>query len=209
MRATLTRVSPSDLTATTSPDCAVRPGSLGEHFLQSAFNTEERATKFYADQVLDRLNPAMATFIRRMELAFISTADADGECDATLRSGQPGFIQVLDDRRVAYPEYRGNGVMASLGNIKENPHVGMLMVDFTRDLIGLHVNGRARIVEAAEFTGRADPKAERWVVVEIQEAYIHCRKHIPRMVAVDRTRDWGTDDVKRKGGDYFGVKADR
>nr|WP_285750364.1 pyridoxamine 5'-phosphate oxidase family protein [Lentzea sp. NBRC 105346] len=185
---------------------------MGERFLQSAFNTEDRARKFYEDQVVDRLNHEMAAFVRRMELAFIATSDSDGECDATLRAGEPGFIRVLDDRHVAYPEFRGNGVMASLGNIKENPHVGMLMVDFTRDLIGLHVNGRAEIVEDDEFRRMYDVderKAERWVVVEIEEAYIHCRKHIPRMVAVDRNRDWGTDDVKRKGGDYFGVRSSR
>jgi uncharacterized protein len=57
---------------------------------------------------------------------------------------------VLDEKTLAYPEYRGNGVMSSLGNISENPHVGLLFVDFT-DKIGLHVNGRARIVENDEF----------------------------------------------------------
>ena len=199
-------VSPPELTETTSPDRVEQPGSRGEHFLQCALETSDRATRFYSDQVLDHLNPAMAEFVGRMEMAFISTADGDGECDSTLRAGPAGFIQVIDSRTVAYPEYRGNGVMASLGNIMENPHVGMLMVDFTDDLIGLHVNGRARIAPREEIPTE-DKKVERWVVVEVQEAYIHCRKHIPRMIPVDRVRDWGTDDVKRKGGDYFGVKA--
>ncbi|MFJ5988015.1 pyridoxamine 5'-phosphate oxidase family protein [Lentzea sp. NPDC092896] len=167
--------------------------------------------RFYKDQVLDHLNPAMAEFVGRMEMAFISTADADGECDSSLRAGQAGFMTVVDSKTVVYPEYRGNGVMASLGNIMENPHIGMLMVDFTEDLIGLHVNGRARIAPLDEFEELAgdDKRVERWVVVEVEEAYIHCRKHIPRMVPVDRIRDWGTDDVKRKGGDFFGAKADR
>ncbi|GGU19316.1 hydrolase [Lentzea flava] len=206
LRATVWHVSLPELTETTSPDRVELPGSRGEHFLQCALETQDRATRFYSDQVLDHLNPAMAEFVGRMEMAFISTADADGECDSTLRAGPAGFIQVIDSRTVAYPEYRGNGVMASLGNIMENPHVGMLMVDFTDDLIGLHVNGRARIVSRDEIPTE-DKKVERWVVVEVQEAYIHCRKHIPRMIPVDRIRDWGTDDVKRKGGDYFGVKA--
>ncbi|MCP2249960.1 hypothetical protein LX86_008750 [Lentzea aerocolonigenes] len=208
LRATVARVSLPELTDTTSPDRVDLPGSRGEHFLQCALETQDRATRFYSDQVLDHLNPAMAEFVGRMEMAFISTADADGECDSTLRAGPAGFIQVIDSRTVAYPEYRGNGVMASLGNIMENPHVGMLMVDFAEDLIGLHVNGRARIVPREEFDTE-DRKVERWVVVEVREAYIHCRKHIPRMIPVDRIRDWGTDDVKRKGGDYFGVKADK
>jgi predicted pyridoxine 5'-phosphate oxidase superfamily flavin-nucleotide-binding protein len=199
-----------------TPD--TRPGSRGEHYLQCAFGTQDRADRFYADQMLDHLNDAMIEFIGRMEMAFVSTADADGQCDATLRAGPPGFIHVLDPKRLAYPEYRGNGVMASLGNIAENPHVGLLMVDFTRDLIGLHVNGGALIMPDDEL--RAEHPAlpadfergrtpERWVLVEVHEAYIHCRKHIPRMMPVDRSRDWGTDDVKRKGGDYFGVKESR
>lgn len=198
------------------PEHARRPGSRGEHLLQCAYGTQERADRFYSDQVLDRLNDEMAAFVGRMELAFVATADADGECDASLRAGPAGFIQVLGEREIAYPEYRGNGVLASLGNISENPHVGILMVDFVTDLIGLHVNGRARIVEDADLRAEhpglsADHDRgrtpERWVVVHVEEAYIHCRKHIPRMVPMARTRTWGTDDARRKGGDYFGAKG--
>lgn len=166
----------------------------------------------------DRLLPTMIEFVARMEMAFVATSDSGGDCDSSLRSGPPGFIQVLDERHLAYPEYRGNGVHASLGNITENPHVGLLMVDFERDLIGLHVNGAARIVADADLRAvhpelPSEPapgrRAERWVVVEVREAYIHCRKHIPRMARVHERRDWGTDDPARKGGDYFGVKAER
>jgi len=100
------------------------PGSDGEHRLQEAVGSRERADRFYRDQLRDRLLPKMIEFINRMEMVFIATADASGECDASLRAGTPGFLRVLDDRTLAYPEYRGNGVMASLGNISENPHIG-------------------------------------------------------------------------------------
>lgn len=198
------------------PAPAGLPGSRGEHLLQRAFGTESRAARFYSDQVLDRLNPTMVEFVARMEMLFVATADGHGECDSSLRAGPRGFIQVLDEKHIAYPEYRGNGVLASLGNISENPHIGLLMIDFVSDLIGLHVNGRARIVDdgdlraehpelPSDFERGRTP--ERWVVVEVEEAYVHCRKHIPRMMPVLRDRDWGTDDVKRKGGDYFDAKA--
>jgi predicted pyridoxine 5'-phosphate oxidase superfamily flavin-nucleotide-binding protein len=192
------------------------PACGGERLLQNAYGTRDRAERFYRDQVLDRLNPEMIEFVGRMEMAFIGTADAGGECDSSLRAGSPGFLHVLDERRITYPEYRGNGVLASLGNISENPHVALLMIDFVRDLIGLHVNGRAAIVEDAVLRQeRPDLPAavergrtpERWVVVQVEEAYLHCRKHIPRMQPVSREREWGTDDVRRKGGDYFGVRA--
>ena len=126
----------------------------------------------------------MVAFVQRMEMVFVASADARGECDASLRAGPPGFVRVLDARTLAYPEYRGNGVHASLGNISENAHVGLLMVDFVQDLIGLHVNGTARIVEAEDFAGafpgmpqdlERGRRAERWVVVDVDEAYVHCR----------------------------------
>jgi hypothetical protein len=125
-------------------------------------------------------------------------------------------VQVLDGTRLTWPEYRGNGVMASLGNISENGHVGLLFVDFVKDFIGLHVNGRAAVLEdAAARTAypqlHADTapgrRAERWVLVEVEEAYIHCAKHIPRMAKAPRQRAWGTDDARRKGGDFFKAAA--
>lgn len=193
-----------------------RPGSVGEHSLQCAYGSRDRADRFYADQVRDRLLPTMIAFVRRMEMTFVASADAGGACDASLRAGPVGFIQVLDARTLAYPEYRGNGVHASLGNISENGHIGLLMVDFVEDMIGLHVNGTAEIVDDEPFRA-AHPevpqelsggrRAERWVVVRVDEAYIHCRKHIPRMSRITEKREWGTDDPARKGGDYFGAKG--
>ncbi|MEU9702907.1 pyridoxamine 5'-phosphate oxidase family protein [Streptomyces sp. NPDC047981] len=203
-----------------APVRTTRPGSGGEHQVQRRLGTTERADKFYDEQVLDRLNPRMREFVARQEMFFLATADRHGECDNTFRAGPPGFLHVLDERTLAYPEYRGNGVHASLGNIEENAHVGILMMDFLQDRIGLHVNGRARIV-ADDAMRRAHPglpvdpvpgrRAQAWVEVTVEEAYIHCAKHIPHLRKVDRNgpgRAWGTDDVRRKGGDFFGAAAE-
>ena len=99
--------------------------------------------RFYERQMLDHLSPQMVEFIARMDLMFVSTADEHGECDCTIRAGPRGFLRVLDERTVAWPEFNGNGVMASMGNILENPHAGLLMVDFTGSTMGLHINGGA------------------------------------------------------------------
>lgn len=202
-------------------DHADRPGSDGEHQLQERLGTTKRADKFYDEQVLDRLNARMREFVGRQEMFFLATSDRNGECDSTFRAGPPGFLQVLDDRTLAYPEYRGNGVLASLGNIQENPHLGILMIDFLRDRIGLHINGRARIVPDDEMRCAfpelpVDPvpgrQARLWVEIEVEEAYIHCAKHIPHLQKMPAQqggrRAWGTDDFKRKGGDFFGAAAE-
>ncbi|TLF78458.1 pyridoxamine 5'-phosphate oxidase family protein [Nocardia cyriacigeorgica] len=192
-------------------------GSDGEHELQERHGTQDRARRFYDDQVRDRLNDQMIEFVGRMDMAFIATADARGECDASFRAGEPGFLHVIDEQTLAYPEYRGNGVLASLGNIHTNPHIGILLIDFMRDLIGLHINGSARIVDDVALRAgvpglppsRRGREAQLWVVVDVEEAYIHCRKHIPHLVPATREqREWGTDSVRAKGGDYFGVKAE-
>ncbi|MFF5638489.1 pyridoxamine 5'-phosphate oxidase family protein [Streptomyces sp. NPDC012825] len=206
--------------ATSLPPRTIRPGSDGEHLVQRLTGTAERADKFYAEQVLDRLNIRMREFVARQEMFFLATSDRHGECDNTFRAGPPGFLHVLDDRTLVYPEYRGNGVQASLGNIEENPHVGLLMMDFLQDRIGLHVNGTARAVADEEMRGAhaglaCDPvpgrRARMWVVIAVEEAYIHCAKHVPHLQKAPRRgsdRAWGTDDFKRKGGDFFGAAAE-
>ncbi len=183
------------------------PGSDGEHILQKKFQTRERALAFYDQQVLDHLNPTMAEFIARQSFMFIATADSKGECDCSIRTGEPGFVKVLDEHTLVYPELRGNGVMASLGNIEENPHIGIVFVDFLKTTRGLHVNGAAVIKtneEVEQLFSRAGegklPKSvhlERWVMVKVEEAYIHCSKNIPLLKRGDKSgREEAQEAVK-------------
>lgn len=192
------------------------PGSAGEHVLQERLGTTQRARQFYSDQLVGQLTPVMGEFIARMEMAFIATSDADGECDCSFRAGPAGFIRVLDDRTIAYPEYRGNGVMASLGNMLVNPHIGVFLVDFTHDLIGLHVNGEASILTPAQMheldldrpeSDQPGRRPVQWVLITVTEAYLHCSKHIPKLMPQSRVGHWGTDNPRHKRGDYFGVAA--
>ena len=194
------------------------PGSEGEHKLQENYGSKSRAVNFYEKQMLNYLAPRMKEFIARQEFLFVATADRHGECDCTSKFGKPGFIRVLSDNYLIYPEYRGNGVYANSGNMSENPHIAMLMIDFLRDTIGLHVNGKIRVVENDELRQYADKLPadviqemnlegkkcpERWVMVEVEEAYIQCSKHIPLLKKADKSIEWGTDNVAAKGGDYF------
>jgi predicted pyridoxine 5'-phosphate oxidase superfamily flavin-nucleotide-binding protein len=154
-----------------------------------------------------------------MTMAFIATSDAHGECDSSFRAGPAGFMRVIDEKTVMWPEYKGNGVMASMGNISENGYVGILFVDFFESAVGLHVNGTATVVENAAVEAFAplfdrlpfatapatseDVKKtpERWVVVSIDEAYIHCSKHIPMLQPVPEDEETG-----RRAGDVFKAK---
>jgi len=167
--------------------------SKGESRAQRIFGTDRRAAAFYRNQMESELNDTMQSLIARQEMVFLSTANAKGECDCSFRAGTVGFVKVLNSNWLAYPEYRGNGVMASVGNILENPQIGLMFIDFFQSTVGLHVNGEAKalpndeiirlpnvtgaILGDATMSGGRHP--ECWTLVEVEEAFIHCSKHIP------------------------------
>ena len=194
------------------------PGSGGERTLQHYFGTRERALRFMRGQLTGALTPKMAEFIGRMEMAWIATSGENGHCDCSFRAGPPGFVRVLSERMIAYPDYRGNGVMASSGNLLENPHIAVWFGDFAVERIGLHVNGRAAVL-LPEHMADLDPglpapehpgqRPTHWVLISVEEAYVHCRKHLPYLVPGDLPRDWGTDSQLAKGGDPFDVAGSR
>ena len=191
----------------------------GERKLQKKHNTRKSANSFYKTQVLNFLNPEMQKFISEQEMVFLSTADAKGECDASFRAGPKSFVKVLDNKTIIFPEFKGNGVMASMGNIIENPQIGLMFIDFFDSSIGLHVNGKAEIITERQAGKLVNPidkaKAEKdgkhktklWIKVEVEEAFIHCSKHIPKLKKIDKVMHWGTDDEKLKGGDFFKTKT--
>src|SRR5215470_6223756 len=99
--------------------------------LQDRFDTRRLADRlderFVQRSVIDAEDRA---FIERMDMFFLATADAEGRPQCSYKGGDPGFVRVLDDHTVAFPNYDGNGMYLSIGNVLENPHVGMLFVDF-------------------------------------------------------------------------------
>ncbi|MEO6203554.1 MAG: pyridoxamine 5'-phosphate oxidase family protein [Nitrospirales bacterium] len=191
--------------------------SEGECRAQNMMGTGRRAAAFYRNQMESELNDNMQSFIARQEMVFLSTANAKGECDCSFRAGTVGFVRVLNARMLAYPEYRGNGVMASVGNILENSQIGLMFIDFLQTTVGLHVNGKAKvltnddiirlpnvtgaILEDVTVSGGRHP--ECWTLVEVEEAFIHCSKHIPLLKKLDKPLHWGTDDESLKGSGYF------
>ena len=194
-------------------------GSRGERELQAAWGTQDRAELFYDRQVRDHLSEKMQALIQRQEMVFVATADGRGNCDCSPRFGRPGFVEIVSPTRLAYPEFRGNGVFASLGNIRENPHIGLVFVDFLESTVGLHVNGSAEIYSPDKAPASLDPDAyatpdrapllERWVVIDVHEAYIHCSKHVPRLAKLDKDIRWGTDDPEAKSDKFFLDKDSR
>jgi predicted pyridoxine 5'-phosphate oxidase superfamily flavin-nucleotide-binding protein len=98
---------------------------------------------------------------------FIASAHPQSGADASHRGGNPGFLHVEGDRRLVIPDYNGNSLFNTLGNIHLNPHAGLLFVNFESGRT-LQLTGRATINwdrDAASLY----PGAERLVEFDIDE----------------------------------------
>jgi uncharacterized protein len=165
------------------------PYGSGPRRLQDRFDTRRLANrleeKFLAQPVIDADDRA---FIERMDMFFLATADAAGRPQCSYKGGEPGFVRVLDERTVAFPNYDGNGMYLSMGNLLENPHVGMLFVDFVSARPSrLRLNGIASIDERDELHDRY-PGAQFVVRVRATQVFPNCPRYIHRMALVERSR---------------------
>jgi PPOX class probable FMN-dependent enzyme len=128
---------------------------------------------------LDRHAEAL---VARSPLVLVGTAGADGRCDVSPRGGPPGFVKVLDERRLAVPDLPGNNRVDTFTNLLANPQVGLLFVVPGLDET-LRVNGRAWVVTDEDVLARCEVKGRRRAVaigVEVRECYIHCAKAFRR-----------------------------
>ncbi|WP_433203341.1 pyridoxamine 5'-phosphate oxidase family protein [Nocardia sp. CA-107356] len=80
---------------------------------------------------------------------FVATADAEGNADASHRGGNPGFLQVLSATRLRWPDYQGNSMFMTLGNIAVNPRCGILIPDWSTGGT-IQLTGTAELVWAIE-----------------------------------------------------------
>jgi predicted pyridoxine 5'-phosphate oxidase superfamily flavin-nucleotide-binding protein len=114
--------------------------------------------------------------ISEADTFFIASAQPEGGADASHRGGNPGFIRFLDENTLEFPDYPGNTMFNTLGNIAVNPNAGLLFLDFERGGT-LQLTGEARIVwdaeRAASFAG-----AKRVVEFRVEEA-IETRGIVP------------------------------
>ena len=117
---------------------------------------------------------------------FLATADAEGRPTCSYKGGEPGFVRVLDTRTLAFPNYDGNGMYLSAGNILVHPDVGMLFIDFERGH-RMRLDGTASIDPADPLAGDY-PEAQFVVRVRARAVYPNCPRYIHRYTLVRRSR---------------------
>ena len=158
----------------------------GPRRLQKEFDTERLAGRIEQRMVHEQITDEDRAFIERLDMFFLATADAAGRPNCSYRGGDPGFVRVLDERTLAFPNYDGNGMYLSMGNTLENAHVGLLFIDF-EDQKRLRVNGTARI-EPATSLEPAYPEAQFVVRVTVRQIFANCPRYIHKLKLVERSK---------------------
>ncbi len=134
------------------------------------------------DKEIDRIDRHCRAFIELSPWATLATADADGFPDVSPRGGEPGFVKVLDEHRLALPDRPGNNRTDSLRNVAANPRVAlMFLVPGIEET--LRVFGTAEIVapEALDVDLTEFGRPPRSVLVlQVQRAYFQCAKSLMR-----------------------------
>jgi predicted pyridoxine 5'-phosphate oxidase superfamily flavin-nucleotide-binding protein len=150
----------------------------GNRELQSAFGSTA-----LADRLVERLRRSEFTdddkvFIESLEFFFLATSTVDGQPDCSFKGGAPGFVRVIRPDLLVWPDYDGNGMFKSLGNIVKNPSVGLLFLKMGEAPRRLRANGRAELVLddplMASFAG-----AQALVRFTPVDIFPNCPRYIP------------------------------
>ena len=179
----------------------------GNRRLQDQFDSRRIADRLEEKLTHQAFTDADRAFIERSMFFFLATADAQGKPDCSFKGGTPGFVRVIGSDELAFPDYDGNGMFKSLGNILVNPAVGLLFIDMGDKPRRLRVNGEARV-------SRDDPMMQRFagaqllVRVKARAIFPNCPRYIVTPGAVDPSKyapraDYQPPEPAWKGFDDF------
>ena len=159
--------------------------------MAAMFHAENRAlqdrfgSRALADRLVETRHRTVfieedAAFVSACPFFFLATADAEGRPDCSFKGGDPGFVRVMAPDLLVFPDYDGNGMFKSLGNIRANPAVGLLFMAFdpAAKPARLRVNGTAEVVED-DPSLRDFPGGQLLVRVTPLHIFPNCPRYIP------------------------------
>jgi predicted pyridoxine 5'-phosphate oxidase superfamily flavin-nucleotide-binding protein len=157
----------------------------GSRELQDRFDTRRLADRIAQRLVVDHISDADRSFIEARDMFFLATAGEDGQPSCSYKGGDPGFVRVVDARTIAFPNYDGNGMFLSMGNVTRNRKVGMLFIDFEQPR-RLRLSGEASI-SADEALLASYPEAQFIVRVAVTQVFPNCPRYVHKYALVERS----------------------
>ncbi len=154
--------------------------------LQDRFDTRNLADAELAVIVHDELSEPDRGFISAAEMFWLAWVDDKGSPTVSYKGGAPGFVNIIDGRTLVFPNYDGNGMYFSMGNIATSCEIGMLFMAFDKPA-RLRVQGRATLTDDKAMVSRF-PGAQFAVKVDITALITNCPRYIPKMQRMEGSR---------------------
>ena len=155
----------------------------GSRTLQDRFDTRRLADRIESRLVQDEIDDESRRYIESVDMFFLATADDQGRPNCSFKGGARGFVRVVDAHTIAFPNYDGNGMYLSMGNVGCNPHVGLLFIDFEHGS-RLRLNGVASIDDGDPLISEY-PEAQFVVRVSVLQLFPNCPRYVPKMKQVE------------------------
>ena len=152
----------------------------GQRELQDAFGSRALADRLDETLRHDRFTDRDAAFIAEQSFFFLATADDQGRPDCSFKGGPAGFVRVTAPDTLIFPDYDGNGMFRSLGNLAANPHVGLLFLSVGERPQRLRVNGAAEVLTDDPLLADI-PGAQLLVRVTPRDIFPNCPRYIPTL----------------------------
>jgi len=150
----------------------------GNRELQDAFGSRALADKLVENLRRSEFTDADKAFIESLDYFFLATSDPVGRPDCSFKGGPPGFVRIVQPDLLVWPDYDGNGMFKSLGNIAINPSIGMLFIRMGDAPKRLRCNGRAEISFDDPLI-ETFPGAQGIVRVTPIDIFPNCPRYIP------------------------------
>jgi len=125
----------------------------------------------------DELGERESAFIAERDTFYLATVNEDGWPYVQHRGGPPGFLRVLGPKRLAYPDFRGNTQLVSVGNVSSNDHVSLILMDYPKQR-RLKILGHMRVEDSAKGLPNYGAKVERLVTIEVVAFDWNCPQYI-------------------------------
>lgn len=154
--------------------------------LQDRFDTRRLADRLDEALVHAVILDSEKQFIESRDMFFLATVDARGHASCSYKGGEPGFVRVVDEHTIAFPNYDGNGMYQSMGNVLSAGEVGLLFIDF-ENRRRMRYNGTATI-DFNDPLKAQFPEAQFVVRVRAREIFTNCPRYIHKMQLVERSR---------------------
>lgn len=151
----------------------------GSRALQENFDSTRLANRLEERLAKDTLEDWQIGMIENASFFMLATVDADGWPDVSYKGGAPGFVKIIDNQRLAFPSYDGNGMYRSIGNIMDTGKCSLLFINF--DSPGrTRIHGTAQVHLEQEWLDRF-PAAEAVIEVRVGRAFPNCPRYIHNM----------------------------